>query len=724
MPTKTFKYAALALGVLEKLLGSRFTVSGLENLPQHPILFVGNHFTRSETFFIPYIIHKYTKRQVRCLADSGLYHGILGKFLNSVGTISTKNPHRDNIILKDLITGDYDWMIYPEGSMIKSKEIKKESGFVNYTPYRIGNVRTGSAVLALKAELYRQDLLDAYRKNKSDILHNFKSELKLEYSESLKQINTYIVPVNITYYPIRPGENSIKKLASKLVKRIPRQVAEELEIEGNILLGADINIHFGTPVNLAQYIKAEKNLIYQIPIIKNETKTNFILKYFRHRLTNDFMEKIYLDTQINLDHLFSAAIYHSPKHITDVDYLKRIIFLSALMLAKVGKYRLNESIIEDNLIKMFIDEKHENFDSVFKLAKTQRLISQNDEGNIIIHKDALDKKYDFHDIRKENTLQVVLNEFFLLETANRIVKINCKISDNQSRKKVANEIKRRDLQIFNQDYQAYFDNKFSKDKKVGTPLFLDLKDKVPYKIKKTGILLCHGYKSSPKEVEALAYFLNGFGFRVYTVRMKGHGTSPINLKDVTWQDWYESLQRGYAVLRNYCSRIVIIGFSTGGLLTLLSAANKQSNLAGIIAINSAMKLRDIRARMVPGINIWNEMLEKLHIEKGKFEYVDDVPENPEINYSRNYLKGVEQLSHLMKECEDNLQKIKVPSLIIQSQGDPVINSESGDIIYENIKSEIKFLMKPEFKNHVIINSENKEEVFEIIREFLYKLNLM
>src|SRR3989338_11583897 len=108
MLTKTFKYTSMAIGVLEKILGSRFCVTGLENLPNQPIMFASNHFTRSETFFIPYLIYKHTGRQIRCLADSGLYFGTLGRFLRSVGTISTKDSRRDNIILKDLISGEYD----------------------------------------------------------------------------------------------------------------------------------------------------------------------------------------------------------------------------------------------------------------------------------------------------------------------------------------------------------------------------------------------------------------------------------------------------------------------------------------------------------------------------------------------------------------------------------------------------------------------------------------
>lgn len=727
MSAKTFYYASIALKILEKVLGSKFSVNGIEKLPQEPIMFVANHFTRAETFFIPYLIYKNTGRQVRCLADSSLYHGRLGKFLESVGTISTKHKNRDNVILKDLITGDYDWMIYPEGSMIKSKEIENKKGFVNYTPYRVGPVRTGSAVLALKSQLYRSDIVEAFQKNRSEILQSFEKTLDVKYQNYFSDINTHIVPLNITYYPLRPGENKIQKLVARFIKTIPKQVAEELEIEGNLLLGAEININFGDPINLGSYVKSARSLIYQIPIIKDETKTNFILRYFKSRLTNDFMEKIYSDIRVNLDHVFSAVLHNLDEDEVEVNRLKRITYLSAVMIQKCGKYRINHSIFEENLFKIFIDEPHEEFDGAFELAKKQGLISEIGDGKIRIKKELFTKHYDFHEIRLENSLQVVANEFSLLEVANNIVKRNVKISDDELRQKVFTEIYNRDLEIFKTDYEIHFDEKFSKNKSVGSPFFLDSRSKVSPRIHKVGILISHGYKSAPQEVEPLAQFLNGFGFKIYATRLRGHGTAPSDLKNVTWEEWYSSFQRGYAALQNICSKIVIIGFSTGGLLGLLSCARKNhfsKKLTAIVSINAALKLLDIKARMVPGINVWNEMLEKFHIEKGKFEYVDDQPENPHINYSRNYLKSVNQLQNLMEVCEKNLQKISTKALIIQASQDPVVNPVSGKMIYEKIQSSEKFLSEVNFSNHVIIHCPRKDEVFEVIRDFLSKLKLL
>ncbi len=358
------------------------------------------------------------------------------------------------------------------------------------------------------------------------------------------------------------------------------------------------------------------------------------------------------------------------------------------------------------------------------MAKDIEEIVEIEPGVIKINKKFLSKEFDFHLVRIKNPLRVIYNEFALLDIANNIVKHNCKIGFDDLRRRVFDDMCALDKKNYETDYQLYFDPNFSKDKSVGMPFFLNQPVKTSPKIRKIGILICHGYKSSPKEVEALAKFFNGFGFKVYAVRLKGHGTSPINLKDVTWHDWYDSLQRGYAILRNVCSKVIMVGFSTGGLLSLTSAACKMHGLSAIVSINAALKLQDIRTRMVPGINMWNEMLQKLNIDFGKFEYVDDKPENPDFNYSRNYLKAVEELEKLMEECHKLLPQIAIPALIIQATKDPVVDPISGKMIYNNIVSQNKMLFEPDFDNHVIINGVRKEEVFAMIKEFLHRLNLV
>ncbi len=734
---KAFRYTAITLRILERILDINFNITGDDNLPDKPVMFVCNHFTRSETFFVPYLIYKKTNRQVRCLADSSLYNGILGKFLNSVGTISTKNFDRDNIILRDLITASNDWMIYPEGSMIKSKEITKDGkninnipNFISHTPNRIGSIRTGSAVIALKSEIYRSDIINAKINQKSEILNFFNNNLGLKIKDigsDLGNFNTNIVPLTISYYPIRPGNNPIKDFTLKLIKKIPPSIAEELEIEGNLLMNSEINLHFGKAINIAEYIKSARNLIYQIPIIKNDTKANFIIKYAKNKLTNQLMFDIYQNLQINFDHIFTAIIKHYPDNKISITKLKNIIYLASNKIVKSKKYRYHQHLEEKNLFTIFSCKQYQPLDSVFELAISQNIIAISDDNNhIIINNENLNKNSDFHQIRLENTLQVIVNEFLLLDFANLIVKKLCNQSDDDLAKNCSSEILYHDRQKYEEDYKKYFDIEFSKNIDIGYPTLLKSENSL---YNQTGIVICHGYKSSPNEVIDLAKFLHNIGYNIYITRLDGHSTSPINIKYSSNEDWIKSFERGYSCLQNISKNIITIGFSTGGLISLLLSQKNYSKyniinnchkLTANITINAALQLKDIRTRLVPGINLWNELLDKFNISAGKFEYIDDEPENPDINYSRNYLKGVNELAKLIEKTKAILGEINIPTLVIQSRNDPVVNPNSGNIIFDKIASDKKEIFTPDIARHTIITGEDKFLVFEKIADFIKK----
>ncbi len=721
MPTRTFKYTTYVISAIQKLIGSNFSVSGLENVPKdHPIMFVSNHFTRSETLFVPYLIHKYTNRQVRSLADSGLFSGFIGRFLNNVGTISTKDPNRNKTIISDLINNRYDWLIYPEGGMVKNKNITKEQFYISQTIDEVNPVKTGSAVLALKSQLYRSDIVEAKKTSDKDWLKFFEEKYDTIYHKSLEKCDTYIVPVTVSYYPIRPGENLLQLFTKKRMT-LPDNISEELEIEGNLLSKSNINLHFNKAINLKEYIKLKRGLIYQIPIIKSETKSNIITKYFKYRLTTDFMTSIYKGIRINFDHIFSASVrFTSLQESTiTIPKLKRVIFLSTYLIKKVKRFRTGPSLDEESLIRLFNDEPHRQFDSAFKLAQSLGEITILKDGKIKINKENLFKKEEFHVARIKNTLQVIFNEFKLLNHANNIVKRVAKTSDSILKSKIEKIISNKDLEIYKHDYEKYYDEKLSKPFGYGVP-FLGIPSMLSKKNKRFSILLCHGYKSCPKEMYSLSKFLNDRGFYTYCVRMSGHGTNPKNIVDVTWQDWDQSFQRGYAILRNITENVIAIGFSTGGLISLLNASRKQPNLAAVVAINPAIRLNDIRSNFVPTINKWNGLLDKFNIQKGSLQYVESNPEDPEMNYSRNYLKGVVELKKLMDKCNESLPSIFIPTLLIQGSNDPVVNPKGASIIYNKINSKEKFLFEPNFHNHVIINKDRKEEVFQIILNFLKK----
>lgn len=728
MRDNNFRYVATLLNLIAKAIGVNFTITGSENITKQANLFVCNHFTRSETFFVPYLIFRKCNKRIRCLADHSLFRGFLGRFLENMGTISTRNQNRDSIILNDLITGRNDWLIYPEGSMIKNKKITTSQDnlgkFISHTPHRIGAIHTGASVIALKSQLYREYICEAQSSNKEELLSAMlKSFGIIDAIKNIKTLNlleTNIVPITISYYPIRPGNNPISKFTAKIIKTLPQQIIEELEIEGNLLLNAEINLHFSPAINIAEYLNKSRKIINQIPIIKSDTKTNMLIKYHKNQLTNHLMNKIYQNLQINLDHIFVAVLFYFADDLLELKRLKQMIFLVSSQMARTGKFRLNSGVSSLNLIKMFNDEPFWQFEDLLNLAIKQQIISLESDGLIKINRNKLTHEDNFNHIRLNNTLQVIFNEFTLLDLANLIVKKVAITNLAELDNKVFNEIYHLDKKIFADDYQKYYNSQFSKPADIAQPFFLDARDSsnnnpLP------AILLCHGYKSSPKEVEYLALFLHSKGYNVYGVRLAGHGTSPENIKDIKWQDWYRSLQIGYSALSNISKNIITIGFSTGGLLTLLNATQKKNHhkIVANVSINSAIYLVDIRARMVAGINFWNEMLNKLHLPIGKLEYVDDTPENPDINYSRNYLKGVMELEKLMDIVKEKLHLVDIPTLVIQGSNDNIVNPKSGEMIFNSIAIAKKEFYLPLRNNHVIITSQDKEEIFEKINDFLF-----
>src|SRR5436190_11697172 len=72
----------------------------------------------------------------------------------------------------------------------------------------------------------------------------------------------------------------------------------------------------------------------------------------------------------------------------------------------------------------------------------------------------------------------------------------------------------------------------------------------------TGVLLTHGFTSSPAEVRPLGLFLAEQGYTVYAPRLAGHGTAPEDLQTTSWPEWVASARAGLAELRAAgCTRI-------------------------------------------------------------------------------------------------------------------------------------------------------------------------
>ena len=88
----------------------------------------------------------------------------------------------------------------------------------------------------------------------------------------------------------------------------------------------------------------------------------------------------------------------------------------------------------------------------------------------------------------------------------------------------------------------------------------------------TGCLLVHGFTGAPHEMHGLGKHLSGAGYSVLGVRLSGHGTDPKDMIRSRWRDWLASVEDGWNLLSGCTERIVVIGLSMGGVLSLTFSA--------------------------------------------------------------------------------------------------------------------------------------------------------
>ncbi|RXJ88173.1 alpha/beta fold hydrolase [Arcobacter sp. CECT 8985] len=687
------------LNLLEKILSTNIKIYGQENIPKdNPKIFVANHFTRIEALLVPYCLYDITNKKVGVIADDGLMKSYFGNYLQNIGALAKSHPNRNNIILSDLLTARKDWLIFPEGRMVKAKDITKED---NHYTVKINDnktrIFTGSAFFALYSEILRQDYLNKKIKNKN----KFQRKYLINQNDKIEDKETMIIPINITYSPIRTEENFLEKMVKRLYDDISDKFLEEIKIESNIVLNSQIIIRILKPISLHKMLKNSYGI---------ELNHNTIVEKLRYELTHKFMKRIYENLTVRFEHIFVLILYYLKQPRISKLYFKRLIYLVAKRVKE--DCTLFEDDIRKDIINLISYENYDTFDEIIKIAINDKIITQTKD-EYIIHKDILLNMHTHNTIRIKNILRVVLNEVLIIDKMNEIVKQKVSLNNDEIDTELLHILQEEEIDEFETDYIKFSQKHDIKPKDIGKPFLLK------YNNSKKCILIIHGFSSAPKEVEELAVFLNNQGFNVYAVRLKGHGTVPEDLKDTSYKDWYNSVSRSVTIASLKYDKIDIVGFSTGGLLALLSSRKYLPKLKSIVCINAALNLNDIRIKTVlPAIDFWNDIVSSFNANSLKKEFIENKARYPKINYDKFYVKAILQLKELMNITKLNLEKINKKILIIQAKNDPVVNISSAYEIHDKIKSQNKQLAIFELNEHVIIKGKNTKKVFDKIEQFL------
>ena len=728
---------------VKKLLSVNLELFADEQTLQGDI-FLFNHFSRFETFIPQFLIFEKTGAFSCAIASGEFFKGssFLSNYLREVGVFPHDHPRLFAMLAGQILRGR-KVIIFPEGGMVKDRRVIDKKGHYSIYSRITGNRRkqhTGPAVLGQGVEALKAAIRYAFKERQIDRLQHWEELLQFENMDELMASvlkPTLIVPSNITFYPIRSSENLLFKSVDMFSKGMSLRQSEELLIESNIMLkDTDMDIRMGEPVNPCcvwgkhtHYMmdKVAPNIfelddVFRLNTAPRNWKERLLGTYFVNNAKcsrNHYMEKIYANVTVNLSHLASTLIMSligkKRQHI-EKQHFYTVLYIAIKTLQKNTNIHLHRSLLNPNDYDDLIYGTNSRFDQFICVAKEAELINEKDECYYFLPKLLAD--HDFDQIRLENPIAVYNNEAQPLRTIREHLmdadrsyhKIDpCQLAAWHFEDEHLNLVFEQQKYCIEPDEQMVPEETATADP---APFFIQ-----PKNANGLGVLLIHGLLASPAELRDYGHYLAQQGYTVLGIRIPGHGTSPYALRELSYQQWFRSVQKGLNILKAHCPKSFVIGFSTGGALAFKLAAENPDDIIGITAISVPIKFVNTSFMLIPLLHGTNTFVQWVSSFEGVKPFIENNPEHPDINYHNMPVRALYELRLLIQEIEALLPKVKTPSLLLYADQDPVVSIQSAETVFESLGSEQKKLHIIKADQHGIL-MENNDDIWSLIDDFL------
>ncbi len=690
-------------------------------------IFLFNHFARFETFIPQYLIFEETGDYCHSIASSEFFDDKrFASFLRSIGVIPNTLPSLFPLMAHEILHGR-KLIIFPEGGMVKDKRVvneKGEFGIYSRTALETRKHHRGAAVIALALDAFKTALLRDHSTGNYENVERWAEQLGFDSSEALllKAIKpTTILPCNITFYPLRVKDNILYQAARLVNKGINKRFAEELIIEGNLLFKhTDMDIRFAKPLIMSRYWKWwEKYLLPNVVHSFQSLDELFTLTpksghwggrihsigmmAKSNRVRDDYMESMYQAVTVNLSHIASYIIlncYRVERRSIPFKLFHKALYICIKKIQPLDIH-LHRSLKNPEEYTSLIDGGSNRLQQFLKTVIDMQLLSTQSDAYLL--QDKLIKEFEFDEIRTENLINVYANEIGPLSSVTSIIKKTIKDIDKVTQKQIAEYRFDDELRAYEWDKHKY--NKPRHEEINQQQTFTQ--DGNCFRLLSNNrnaeaVLLVHGFMASPAELRSLGDRFHQQGFHVFGIRLKGHGTSPWDLRDQDWQHWAASVKRGYKIAAAYSEHVHMVGFSTGGLLTLNQAIESADDqLASVISISAPVKFHNKNMKFIPILHHANK-ISRWVSEEGLMPFRPNDTEHPDVNYAHIPVRALYQLKKLIEHIFHQRANIPCPVTFFQSDEDPVVVETSVNLLYEHIKSKQKKIIKIHSQRHGIV----------------------
>ena len=255
-------------------------------------------------------------------------------------------------------------IIFPEGQMIKDKKIIEKGKYLINTATGRRPPHTGAARIALRSQFIREELRILRERKDHDAVAKIAAYFGFDPAEVSRIIEkeTFIVPVNITYYPVRARDNAISRLVNRYVHDVSLRMKEEMQVEGSMVMdGVDIDINLGKPIAVKKYLASgvgicemlEDECLYLDPAELIDASP---FKKIYVDMMYDYMHAIYEMTTVNHDHLASYLMTKYRKNSFAESDFKNRIYLAIDHLMKTGISNYHQTL-NHNQLHLLTDDR-------------------------------------------------------------------------------------------------------------------------------------------------------------------------------------------------------------------------------------------------------------------------------------------------------------------------------------------------------------------------------
>jgi len=241
-----------------------------------------------------------------------------------------------------------------------------------------------------------------------------------------------------------------------------------------------------------------------------------------------------------------------------------------------------------------------------------------------------------------------------------------------------------------------------------------------YPSTQVGVLLLHGFTSTPAQFMELAEYLAGKGVSVYAPLIAGHGTKPDDLKKTTAKDWIESCQKALDELCEKVEKVFVLGNSFGGNIAFKLSIDYPEKVAGVISVGTPVWIRGHRWRKYRAFTYgyWRK-----YWRKPRAFFRSSTPRIiDEITYSKIPLPAAREFFRIIQQTYKMMPKVKAPTFIIQADIDPIVNPKSALRIHDCLGSKDKRIcwLNDSF-SHSMMEDERRGDIYKKIYSFIEEI---